>query len=866
MNENAKKIRPAKSIEIEPQLKEPRFRAMADASPDAIINIDKNGHILFWNSSAKEMFGYSEAEIIGKNVTLLMPERYRFPHKSAMNKFFKTGKGQYIGHTANLEAKKKDGTEFAIELTLSFWTQEGQNFVTGTIRDVDQRMKTEAALRDSKKRYQELFDGSPVALWEADFSEINKYVRGIKAKGITDFQAYFNDHPETFSKCGELVRVIDANDITLEMFGAARTEEFQDRVRSQEGLGFLENAFIALAEGKTFHESEGRALNTAGETLNVLVRMAVSSQDTSGQLRAVISMVNITSTKESAELHDVLSEINAAITSTLRFDEILEVGQGRAAAAMGCEDSLIIMRASDNYEIVFAHGRLKETRGTLIDAEKTPEVNHVFQKKASLVVNDTSKSNLTGYEVAMFREAKSLMLIPIVVGNEAIGALVFADAASGFSEAKVEFGEKLGISLSLALANARSFEATTQALSDAQGLQRISTDMTKSLDITEVLNTGLDEALGAISADHGCIYVRDEPGTLTIRSQRNLTPEFLAAKTIVAQGEGCAGEAAETQKIFAPTKETGTFICADSRELLRLDCLAAVPIIYKGNTMGVLEMFAPVFRRISERERNIAEAIAGQLAISLENASLFADQRNIADTLQGILLVLPDRISGLDFGRAYHSSTEVAKVGGDFYDLFEVDDDKVGIIIGDVSGKGLKAATLTSMVKNTVRAYIYEHDSIPKALSMTNEIVIGPTTAFDFVSLWLGVLDKRSGKLIYCNAGHPPAIIKRKTGKPFFLKATSPVVGVLAELDYIAEETHLEIGDVLILYTDGIIEARQGRRFFGDDRLINFVENLKKRDVKEIPGDIMERVFSYSGSRIADDVAILVISRTLPSK
>ncbi|MCK4267237.1 MAG: SpoIIE family protein phosphatase, partial [Actinomycetia bacterium] len=455
---------------------------------------------------------------------------------------------------------------------------------------------------------------------------------------------------------------------------------------------------------------------------------------------------------------------------------------------------------------------------------------------------------------------------PIVVGNEAIGALAFSDAVSGFSEAKAEFGENLGVSLSLALANARSFEATEQALSDAQGLHRISTDMTKSLDIAETLETGLDEAMDAIAVKYGCIYVRDELGTLTIRSQRNLTPEFLAAKTVVAQGEGCAGEAAETQETYAPTEETGHFICADSQKLLRLDCLAAVPIVYKGNTMGVLEMFAPVFRRISERERNIAEAIAGQLAISLENARLFADQRNIADTLQGILLVLPDRISGLAFGHAYHSSTEVAKVGGDFYDLFEVDDDKVCIIIGDVSGKGLEVATLTSLVKNTVRAYIYEHDSIPKALSMTNEIVIAGTRAFDFVSLWVGVLDKHSGQLVYCNAGHPPSIIKRKTGKSFFLEATSPVVGVLAGLDYVVEETHLEIGDVLILYTDGVIEAREGRRFFGEDRLINFVKDLKKRDIKKIPADILERVFSYTGSRIADDVAILSISRTLPSK
>jgi len=129
---------------------ESRFRSVAESANDAIITADKTGNITFWNEKAGQIFGYSKEEVLNKPLTMLMPERYRQAHIKGMERFYTTGRVRIMGQVVELEAVKKNGEEFPIELTLANWETYDGKYVTGIVRDITRRKQEEEALHNTQ--------------------------------------------------------------------------------------------------------------------------------------------------------------------------------------------------------------------------------------------------------------------------------------------------------------------------------------------------------------------------------------------------------------------------------------------------------------------------------------------------------------------------------------------------------------------------------------------------------------------------------------------------------------------------------------------------------------------------------------------
>jgi diguanylate cyclase (GGDEF)-like protein/PAS domain S-box-containing protein len=143
---------------------EARYRAVTYTASDAVITADSAGNIVSWNRGAETIFGYTEAELSGQPLTVLMPERYRDRHLSAMNDLLAGGQPHIIGGSAvELAGLRKDGSEFPLELSLAKWTSAGRQFFTGIIRDITARKKDEIALKDSESRFRFMLETSPIA-------------------------------------------------------------------------------------------------------------------------------------------------------------------------------------------------------------------------------------------------------------------------------------------------------------------------------------------------------------------------------------------------------------------------------------------------------------------------------------------------------------------------------------------------------------------------------------------------------------------------------------------------------------------------------------------------------------------------------
>ena len=235
------------------------------------------------------------------------------------------------------------------------------------------------------------------------------------------------------------------------------------------------------------------------------------------------------------------------------------------------------------------------------------------------------------------------------------------------------------------------------------------------------------------------------------------------------------------------------------------------------------------------------------------------EQRDIASKLQETLLDMPESVPGVKLAHLYRSATQKAVVGGDFYDVFRVKNGKIAVLVGDVSGHGVGAARLATLVRDVVHAYAHQFAEPELILKNTNSLLIEKDTP-GFVTVFLGILDPATGLLVYTSAGHPNALLRSSSGEVELLEAASAPVGVYPERVWEQNRAHLDKDDILLLYTDGAIEARHHGDFFGQEGLIRVLGNWTDPSLERLPRTLLEQVLSFSGGQLLDDVAMLALS------
>ena len=289
----------------------------------------------------------------------------------------------------------------------------------------------------------------------------------------------------------------------------------------------------------------------------------------------------------------------------------------------------------------------------------------------------------------------------------------------------------------------------------------------------------------------------------------------------------------------------------------------AVPITSRGELLGYVAMDERGARRVfDEREIRLAKAICVQAGAALDNARLYQQEHDVAQILRAALLKLPDAIPGLSFAHHYHPAARPAHVGGDFYDLFELDHGLVGIVVGDISGKGIEAAVLTSLVKNTIRAHATERGKTPaEVMALTNTVLTRETATETFATVFFGMLDRRDGRLVYCNAGHPASVVMHADGGIAVLPSTSPLIGAFSAFAYHTAEAYVSCDDLLFLYTDGLTEARHSGHLFGERRLFDLLAELGPSDPDLVVAGVIEAAVEFADGGLRDDLAVLALRR-----
>jgi serine phosphatase RsbU (regulator of sigma subunit) len=295
----------------------------------------------------------------------------------------------------------------------------------------------------------------------------------------------------------------------------------------------------------------------------------------------------------------------------------------------------------------------------------------------------------------------------------------------------------------------------------------------------------------------------------------------------------------------------------------------AIPLLIAGSKpIGVATIFDDLveenFTELRERDLQLA-GFLNQAARALQAVGMRRQELALAGRVQASLLPDVPPVPRWQIVTAWRPARETS---GDFYDFISLPGGRLGIVMADVVDKGMGAALLMTLSRTLIRTYAGDSPDKPERLmSIVNQRIMADLGAGLFVTLFYGVLDPGTGQLLYCNAGHPPPYLANPGEGPDVeaLNQTGIPLGITEEATWMPARAQLLPGSLLVLYTDGVMDAQNSRgEFFGQDNLLKIVREQKDRTAREVRDALVSAVYTFAGSEPqVDDITLMVLLRDL---
>jgi PAS domain S-box-containing protein len=363
-----------------------------------------------------------------------------------------------------------------------------------------------------------------------------------------------------------------------------------------------------------------------------------------------------------------------------------------------------------------------------------------------------------------------------------------------------------------------------------------------------------------LDADSATIFLAAE-GSLAIAAAAGGTPRESREQPL-AIGEGFAGRvAARREPMLLQDPEPHELPYPELAEL-EIDSVIGLPLLAEGEVTGVLTVCASAPRHFSPDDVNLLRLAADRVALAVHHARVYEREHRIAETLQRSLL--PERLPqlpGLAVAARYLPAAAEAEVGGDWYDVLPTPSGGVGLVMGDVAGKGLAAASMVGRLRSALRAYALEGHPPARVVEQLNRLLWTEEEDSQMATLIYLVVDPAADELRWVNAGHPPPLLLADGATPSFLEGGSSVpLGVLPFPEFEEATATIDPGATVLLYTDGLVERPGEHLDAGLQRLAGMV-SLPPADPQELCDLVVRELVPAGGA--PDDVALLSL-HTIP--
>ncbi|HEU5458930.1 MAG TPA: GAF domain-containing SpoIIE family protein phosphatase [Pyrinomonadaceae bacterium] len=428
-------------------------------------------------------------------------------------------------------------------------------------------------------------------------------------------------------------------------------------------------------------------------------------------------------------------------------------------------------------------------------------------------------------------------------------------------------------------------EASSQGLSTIDKL-RMLLDITKkisrSLDLQEVLNLVMDTLDSLIPYDAAGIFViqckdpdsvppSEEPCEFKSEAVRGYDIDELSDLHLKL-GEGFIGSVALSGQPIISHDVRKDPIYINARDRTRSEMVA--PIISNDEVIGVFDLESDELNAYSDDDLDVLMLLASQVAIIIEKVMLHEQliekkrlqgQLEVARQVQLELLPANDpQLAGYDIS-AYNFPTE--EVSGDYYDWVKIYDDQIGIVIADVSGKGVPAAILMAFLRASLRAATHIGYATNISMAKVNYLLWESIERNQFVTAFHGILDASNRTLSYSNAGHNPPLLINANGETQFITFGEQPLGMFPQTRYHEYHMTLGPGEVLVLYTDGATEANSpSGEEFGRERLVQAVKKNFDKPAREMIASLQMAVLEWTANAGANDDVTFFIIKALKDK
>jgi serine phosphatase RsbU (regulator of sigma subunit) len=408
-------------------------------------------------------------------------------------------------------------------------------------------------------------------------------------------------------------------------------------------------------------------------------------------------------------------------------------------------------------------------------------------------------------------------------------------------------------------------------------LLELSQRISRTLDLTAVLDDLLQALRSAVAYDAAGVFVLNravplQPNANLIAGMAQLGFDSpLADDPMLRSGKGIIGHVIRSgETVLAPDVGRDPRYVA-GRATTRSEL--AVPIVSEAGVIGCLNVESDREAAFTADDAELLQFFASAAALSIEKALLHRQvlekqriehQLSVARAVQfGLLPGAPPRLAGYDIA-AVNLPTQA--IGGDYYDYVPLDADRIGVVVADVSGKGIPAALIMATFRAALRTEMKRQGDLRAVAARLNDAVLEFRDAARFVTAVCCVLDSASGRLCYVNCGHNPPLLLRGTGARELLCLGGSALGLFAEASFEAGAAELGPGDTLVLYTDGVVEpANEADADFGVERLEAAVRAAGGRPASEALRSVIDATRAFSGREgYDDDFTLVILNRLAP--
>ncbi|HSL96081.1 MAG TPA: GAF domain-containing SpoIIE family protein phosphatase [Thermoleophilia bacterium] len=563
--------------------------------------------------------------------------------------------------------------------------------------------------------------------------------------------------------------------------------------------------------------------------------------------------------------------------ASLDFAQAVETSEIHEAVVMRLLTALD-MDACDIYDVDVEHAELRllvNYGASAFDEPESGEPVYSFEQFASsaaavhsrgpIVITSADDPRLSEVERAYFLRNghKTQLSISLRIRDRVIGLVELFDneETRALGTEELDLARTICRFAALALDKARLYDeqrATARRL-DRQTvqltqLQAFSLELSRSLDtaVPESIMTEVGEAVVELVGVRAAAIVSCEADVVGVRkmvTSHDVDPAALEADLLGPR-----------RPLLTPP--TDPFLSAP-------DIASSRPVDRDGLLIAPIESDAPVNASLlvavdkldgpfTATDGLLLSTLAAQLGSSLHNAIAYQREHAIAETFQTALLMDPPVIPGIEVGVCYRAATDAARVGGDFYDLVSLGPGRLMVMVGDVCGKGLPAAAQSAVVRYMVRAYAAD-GSPGEALSRLNSTLLTQSPSQPFVTLVLAYVDVARHLIEYASAGHPrPLVLAGRDEFPVPTEGDLPA-GVQRGVVYTTNRVVLPDDSSILMYTDGLSDARRGRELFTERRLRRTLAAHHDLPAQELADAMLGTVADFADGVLDDDSAIVVV-------